>query len=127
MLGAPENSPLAQLPWMQPRGHLDFWTVAGSRPVHPPVSLSPSLQSCSPSPQPQSVLLVGIAPALMQDPPVGLVEVHQVPIGLLLQAVRIPGDGIPSLQGISCAPQLGAILGHAEAVPSPTSGTDGMT
>lgn len=101
---------------------MDFWAVAGSCLVlHPAGSPSPSLQGCSPSTHPQSVLLLGIAPAQLQDLPVGLVEVREVATGPLLQAVRIPGNGIPSLQGISCAPQLGAILGQgcAQLCPAP--------
>ncbi|KAK4825950.1 hypothetical protein QYF61_003468 [Mycteria americana] len=46
---------------------------------------------------PQSVLILGISQTQVQDLALGLVEVHEVCMGLLLKPVKVPLDGIPSL------------------------------
>ena len=46
---------------------------------------------------PQPVLILGIAPTQVQDLALGLVELHEVHVGPLLQPVKVPLGGIPSL------------------------------
>ncbi|KAK4821221.1 hypothetical protein QYF61_015789 [Mycteria americana] len=69
---------------------------------------------------PQSVLIVGIALTQVQDLGLGLAEHHEVHMGPLLQPVKGPLDGIPSLQCIDCTTQLGVIHKLAEGALNPT-------
>ncbi|KAK4831029.1 LOW QUALITY PROTEIN: hypothetical protein QYF61_014917 [Mycteria americana] len=67
---------------------------------------------------PQPVLIPGVAPT--QDPALGLVEPHEVPMGPLLQLVQVPLDGIPSLRRVNHTTQLGVICKLAEGALNPT-------
>ncbi|KAK4814406.1 hypothetical protein QYF61_018165 [Mycteria americana] len=69
---------------------------------------------------PQPVLIPGVALTQMQDPALGLVEPHEVHMGLLLQLVQIPLDGIPSLRRVNRTTQLGVVCKLAEGVLDPT-------
>ncbi|RMC07383.1 hypothetical protein DUI87_16848 [Hirundo rustica rustica] len=62
----------------------------------------------------QSVLLSGIFPPQVQDLALGLVELHEVPMGSLLKFVQVPLDGIPFFCCVSCTVQLGVIRKLAE-------------
>ena len=53
-------------------------------------------------------------PAQVQHPALGHVEPHHVYMGPLLQPVRVPLDGFPSLQCINYTTQLGVICKLAE-------------
>jgi len=55
---------------------------------------------------PQSVLILETALTQVQDFVLGLVELHEVHIGLL-NPVRVSLDGIPSFRQINCTLQLG--------------------
>ncbi|KAK4806146.1 hypothetical protein QYF61_001069 [Mycteria americana] len=68
----------------------------------------------------QSVLILGTAPTQVQDLALGLVELHEVRTGLLLQPVKVPLDGIPSLRHVNCTTQLGVIRNLAEGALNPT-------
>ncbi|KAK4824941.1 hypothetical protein QYF61_021561 [Mycteria americana] len=68
----------------------------------------------------QSVLLLGIALIQVQNLALGFVELHAVCTGPLLKPVKVPLDGIPSLQRIDCTTQLGVIHKLAEAALGPT-------
>ncbi|KAK4830182.1 hypothetical protein QYF61_008973 [Mycteria americana] len=68
----------------------------------------------------QPVLIPGVALTQVQDPALGLVEPHEVPIGPLLQLVQVPLDGIPSLRGVNHTTQLGVICKLAEGALNPT-------
>ncbi|KAK4828346.1 hypothetical protein QYF61_026007 [Mycteria americana] len=63
---------------------------------------------------PQSVLILQIALAQVQDLALGLTELHEVHMGPLLKPVKVPLDGIPSLKHINCTTQLGVICKLAE-------------
>lgn len=57
----------------------------------------------------QPMLVLGIAPAYVQDLARGLFEHHEVCTGPPLQPVKAPLDGIPSFQHASHTTQHGAI------------------
>ncbi|KAK4819077.1 hypothetical protein QYF61_025310 [Mycteria americana] len=59
---------------------------------------------------------------LMQprDLALGLVELHEVQTGPPLKSVKVPPDGIPSLQCVDCTTQLGVISKLAEGALNPT-------
>ena len=59
------------------------------------------------SSQPASVL--GIAPIHVQDLALGPVKLHEVCTGPCLMPVKVPLDGIPSLQHVDRPTQLGVI------------------
>ncbi|KAK4818851.1 LOW QUALITY PROTEIN: hypothetical protein QYF61_020070 [Mycteria americana] len=61
---------------------------------------------------PQPVLKLRIAPT--QDPALGLIEVHKVHTGPLLQLVQVPLDDISSFWSVNCTTQLGVICKLAE-------------
>ncbi|GAB0205260.1 hypothetical protein GRJ2_002991600 [Grus japonensis] len=68
----------------------------------------------------QPLAALGIAPTHVQNLALGLVELHGVHIGPPLNPVRVPLDGIPSLQCVSCTTQLGVVGKLAEGALSPT-------
>ncbi|KAK4830181.1 hypothetical protein QYF61_008972 [Mycteria americana] len=68
----------------------------------------------------QPVLIPGVALTQVQDPALGLVEPHEVPIDPLLQLVQVPLDGIPSLRRVNHTTQLGVICKLAEGAFDPT-------
>ncbi|KAK4818827.1 hypothetical protein QYF61_019864 [Mycteria americana] len=55
----------------------------------------------------QTVFVLGIAPTRVQDLALGLVECHEVRMGPPLKPVKVPLDGMPSLQRVNCTTQLG--------------------
>ncbi|PKU42047.1 hypothetical protein llap_7647 [Limosa lapponica baueri] len=69
----------------------------------------------------QPVFVLEIAPTHMQDLALGLAELHEVHMGLLLKPVEVPLDGIPSLQRVDRATQLGVIGKLAEGALNPTA------
>ncbi|KAK4830184.1 hypothetical protein QYF61_008975 [Mycteria americana] len=62
----------------------------------------------------QPVLVLGIAPTQVQDLALGLVELHEVCTGPPLKPVKVPLDGIPSLQRVDHTTQLGVVGKLAE-------------
>ncbi|PKU42690.1 rna-directed dna polymerase from mobile element jockey-like [Limosa lapponica baueri] len=65
----------------------------------------------------QPVFVSGIALTQVQDPALGLVELHEVHTGPPLQPVQVPLDGIPSLQSVDRT-TLGVIRKLAESTLS---------
>jgi len=82
---------------------------------YPQVLLRAALEPLSAQP----VLVFRIAPTHMQDL-FGLVELHGVHAGPPLQSVKVPLNGIPSLQRVNHTTQLGVIGRVAEGALSPT-------
>ncbi|KAK4822002.1 hypothetical protein QYF61_006616 [Mycteria americana] len=68
----------------------------------------------------QPVFVLGIAPAHVQDLALGLVELHELCMGPPLKPVKVPLDGIPSLQCVNRTTQLGVISKLAEGALNPT-------
>jgi len=68
----------------------------------------------------QPVLVFGIAPTHVQDLVLGLAELHAVHTGPPLQPVKVPLNGIPSLQSVNHTTQLGVIGKLAEGALGPT-------
>ncbi|GAB0186614.1 mitochondrial enolase superfamily member 1 [Grus japonensis] len=68
----------------------------------------------------QPVVVLGIALTHMQDLALGLVELHEFRMGPPLQPVKVPLDGIPSLQRVNHTTQLGVIGKLAEGALDPT-------
>ena len=64
--------------------------------------------------------MLGIAPTHVQDLALGLVELHEVRTGPPLKPVKVPLDGIPSLQRVDRTTQLGVIGKLAEGALNPT-------
>jgi len=62
----------------------------------------------------QPVFVLGIAPTQVQDLALGLVELHEVHTGPPLKPVRVPLDGMPSLQRVDHTTHLGVISKFAE-------------
>ncbi|KAK4832999.1 hypothetical protein QYF61_027023 [Mycteria americana] len=58
---------------------------------------------------PQFVLIPGAALTQVQDPALGLVELHEVHKGPLLKPMKVPLDCISSLKHINCSAQLDVI------------------
>ncbi|PKU45118.1 hypothetical protein llap_4569 [Limosa lapponica baueri] len=58
---------------------------------------------------PQSILILVIISTQMQDPPLGLVELHEICISPFLRPVKVSLGGIPSLYCNTCTTQLGVI------------------
>ncbi|KAK4826593.1 hypothetical protein QYF61_010355 [Mycteria americana] len=69
---------------------------------------------------PQPILILGIAPTQAQDLGLGLVELHEVYKAPLLQPVKVPLDGIPSLKCINFTTQLGVISKLADGALNAT-------
>ena len=57
----------------------------------------------------QPVFVLGIALIHVQDLALGLVELHEVRMGPPLKPVKVPLDGIPSLQRVDCTTQPAVI------------------
>ncbi|KAK4831140.1 hypothetical protein QYF61_015443 [Mycteria americana] len=68
----------------------------------------------------QPVFVLGIAPTHVQDFAFGLVELHEVRTGPALKPVKVPLDGIPSLQHVDCTTQIGVISRLTEGALNPT-------
>ncbi|KAK4811014.1 hypothetical protein QYF61_015718 [Mycteria americana] len=68
----------------------------------------------------QPVFVLEIAPTHVQDLALGLVELHEVPMGPPLKPVKVPLDGIPSLRCTNRTTQLGVICRLAEGALNPT-------
>ncbi|GAB0176555.1 hypothetical protein GRJ2_000120700 [Grus japonensis] len=68
----------------------------------------------------QPVVVLGITPTHVQDLALGLVELHVLCIGLCLKPVKVPLDGILSLQHVDCTTQLGVVSKLAEGALDPT-------
>ncbi|KAK4808830.1 hypothetical protein QYF61_001338 [Mycteria americana] len=62
----------------------------------------------------QPVFVLGTAPTHVQDLALGLVELHEVRTGPPLKPVKVPLDGMPSLQHVDHTTQLGVIGKLAE-------------
>jgi len=104
---------------MQPRIRLAFW--AASAHCHIMLSFTSTSKSqvlllgAALNPfSAQAVFVLGVALAQVQDLALGLVELLEVCMGPLLKSVKIPLDGISSLQCVSCTTQLGVIGRLAE-------------
>ncbi|KAK4822574.1 hypothetical protein QYF61_017160 [Mycteria americana] len=69
---------------------------------------------------PQPVLILGVAPAQVQDLQLGLDEPHKVHMGPLLKLVQVPLNGIPSLRHVNHTTQLGVLCKFAEGALDPT-------
>ncbi|GAB0178969.1 cAMP-dependent protein kinase inhibitor alpha [Grus japonensis] len=66
------------------------------------------------------IVVLGIALTHVQDLALGLVELHAVHTGPPLQPVKVPLDGIPSLQCVDRTTQLGVVSKLAEGALDPT-------
>ena len=66
------------------------------------------------------MFVLGIALTHVQDLARGLVERHVVCMRPPLKPVKVPLDGVPSLQHVDCSTQLGAISKVAEGALNPT-------
>ncbi|KAK4808149.1 hypothetical protein QYF61_000129 [Mycteria americana] len=69
----------------------------------------------------QPVFVLGIALTHVQDLALGLIELHDVCTGPPLKPVKVPLDGIPSLQCVDCTTQLGVVSKLAEGALNPTA------
>ncbi|KAK4821027.1 hypothetical protein QYF61_012113 [Mycteria americana] len=83
---------------------------------HPQVLLRAALNPFSAQP----VFVLGIALTHVQDFALGLAELHEFLMGPPLKPVKVPLDGIPSLQCVDCTTQLGVIGKLAEGALNPT-------
>ena len=61
--------------------------------------------------------MLGVALTHVQDPALGLIEFHKVCTG---PPLKVPLDGIPSLQRVNSTAQLGVIAKLADGALSPT-------
>ena len=89
---------------------------------HPPITLksfSSGLHSTHPFSN-QPVFVPGIVSTHMQDLVLGLVELHKVCTDPPLKPVKVPLDGITSLQDIDHTTWLGVVGKFAEGVSSST-------
>jgi len=68
----------------------------------------------------QPVLVLGIAPTQVQNFALGLVQLHEIHTGPPLKPLRVPLDGIPSLQCVDFNTQLRVIGKLAEGALYPT-------
>jgi len=68
---------------------------------------------------PQPLLIPGVTLTHVQDAALGLVEPHEVHMGLLLELVQIPLDDILSFRPIDCTIQLDVICKLAESALGP--------
>ncbi|GAB0180669.1 cAMP-dependent protein kinase inhibitor alpha [Grus japonensis] len=68
----------------------------------------------------QPVWIPGVALTQVQNLALGLVEPHEVHMGLLLKLVQVPLDGILSLRHVNHTTQLGVICKLAESALNPT-------
>ncbi|GAB0191166.1 hypothetical protein GRJ2_001581900 [Grus japonensis] len=69
---------------------------------------------------PSLVVVLRVAPTPVQDLALGLVELHVVRMDLPLKPVKVPVDGIPSLQRVDRTTQIGVISKLAEGTLDPT-------
>ncbi|PKU44258.1 hypothetical protein llap_5451 [Limosa lapponica baueri] len=100
-----------------------------SQPVFGGDVLQPSDHICSPNRHQlqqvhgtpaHSVFVLGIDLTQVQNLALGLIELHEVYAGPLLKPVKVPLDGIPSLQYVNRSTQLGVIGKLAEGALSST-------
>ncbi|KAK4830572.1 hypothetical protein QYF61_011750 [Mycteria americana] len=68
----------------------------------------------------QPVFVLGTSPTHVPDLALGPVELHEVHMGPPLKPVKVPLDGIPSLQRVNHTTQLGVIGKIAEGALNPT-------
>ena len=68
----------------------------------------------------QSVFVLAIAPPHVQDLALGLVELHEVPMGPHIKPVKVLLDGMSSPQHVDRNTQLGVICKLAEGALSHT-------
>ncbi|PKU48190.1 hypothetical protein llap_1469 [Limosa lapponica baueri] len=69
-----------------------------------------------------TLFVLGIAPmTYMQDFALGLVEFYEIRTSPLLKPVKVPLDGIPSLQDVNCSTQLGVVAKLLRLHSIPTS------
>ena len=69
---------------------------------------------------PQTVLILGVALAQVQDPALGHVKPHEVHTGPLLKLVQVPLDGILLLRCVDCTTQVGVFCKLSEGALNPT-------
>ncbi|PKU44015.1 hypothetical protein llap_5686 [Limosa lapponica baueri] len=69
---------------------------------------------------PHPILIPGVALSQVQDPALGLVELHEVHMGPLLELVQAPMDGIQSLRHDNCTTQFLCHPHLGESVLNPT-------
>jgi len=67
----------------------------------------------------QPIFLLGNAPTHGTDLALDLVELHEVPTSPPLNPVKVPLDGIPFLQRVSCNTELGVTGEPAEGAFNP--------
>ncbi|KAK4822675.1 hypothetical protein QYF61_019042 [Mycteria americana] len=68
----------------------------------------------------QPVFVLWIAPTHVQDLALGFVELHELHTGPPLKPVKVPLDGIPSVQHVDRTTQVGVIGKPAEGALNPT-------
>ncbi|GAB0195895.1 hypothetical protein GRJ2_002054800 [Grus japonensis] len=68
----------------------------------------------------QLLVVLGIVLTHVQDLALGLAELHAVRMGPPLKPVKVPLDGIPSLQHVDHTTQLGVVSKLAEGALDPT-------
>ena len=118
----PSLNLLATLLLMQPRIRLAFWAASTccwvmlsfsstSKVLLSKAALYPFV--------PQPVLIVGVSMTHVQDPAVGLVELHEVHMGLLLKLFPGPLGGIPFVQPVNYTTQVVVICKLAEGTLDP--------
>ncbi|KAK4832903.1 hypothetical protein QYF61_026546 [Mycteria americana] len=117
---------LVTLLLMQPRIQLAFWAASAHCRVllsflstNTPKSFSSGRAALNPF-SAQPVFVLGIVPTHVQDLALGPVELHEVHTCPPLKPVKVPLDGIPSLQRVDSTTQLGDVGKLAEGALNPT-------
>ncbi|KAK4831319.1 hypothetical protein QYF61_016808 [Mycteria americana] len=101
---------------LQPSDHLHGPALDSLQQVHVLLMLgAPELDAVL-----EPVFVLGIALTHVQVLALGLVELPEVCTGPPLKPVKVPLDGIPSLQCVDCTTQLGVIGKLAEGALNPT-------
>ncbi|TRZ21715.1 hypothetical protein HGM15179_005384 [Zosterops borbonicus] len=125
---------LATLLLLKPRTSLAFWALSDMTlhcwlmldfPQPSPQSTSSHLALSHLSTQHAGVSEIAITQ--VQDLAFHIVELHEVHTDPPLKHVRVPLDGIPSLQSVDCLTEHGAICKFAEAALNPTIHITGAT
>ncbi|KAK4828658.1 hypothetical protein QYF61_000376 [Mycteria americana] len=114
VFGQEENT--VYFSWKPPRGGFDMFQAFDNILE---IGCSPRMATLNPF-SVQPLFVIGIAPTRVQDLALGLVELHEVHTGPLLELVQVPLDSIPSLQHVECTTQLGVICKLAEGALNPT-------
>ena len=68
---------------------------------------------------PQPLLILGVAPTLVQDLAIGLIELHVFHMGPHLKLFQVSLDGTPSIKCVEHATQLGVVCIHGEGALDP--------